>query len=549
MPSAGWAGGERGTFVHIARPAEPSGVGLVIVPPFGFEGLCAWRPLRHLAERAATAGLLAVRVDVDGTGDSTGDDLDPARLEAWVTSVGVACDVARSEGADRIVLCGVRIGALIAALAAGRRADVAGFVGIAAVATGKAWLREAKMMQGALGLAPAPAGSGDEHDELVGFAITGETRAALQQIDLTRSAAPAPSVLLIDRDNMPGNDKWAQAIGAEVVRLPGYTEMVLDPHRAQVPEQIFAKVIAYARAVPAIEPVPAAPVEVRARHGGEEVVDIAGMAAVVARPTGRPTRAVILLNAGATRRIGPNRLHVALARRLAADGDLVVRVDLSGLGDSPTRAGSRDNEVYSRHAVDDVGAVVAWTRTQGATRVAAVGLCSGAYHAQKAAAAGQPIDLVVPINPLTFYWTPDTPLDTVLAHQVTAETQRYRESMFSKASWQKLLRGEVDVKRVAGIVARKASSVIEHRARALLRKLHVTLPRDLGSELAALVRRGVVVEYIFASSDPGHAMLLEQGGAIVDTLAVQLIEGPDHTFTPRWSHPRFLEAVVRAVHR
>ena len=30
-------------------------------------------------------------------------------------------------------------------------------------------------------------------------------------------------------------------------------------------------------------------------------------------------------------------------------------------------------------------------------------------------------------------------------------------------------------------------------------------------------------------------------------LAVHTIAGPDHTFTPRWSHPMLLDAIVRAV--
>ena len=189
MPS-GWVGDDRARFVQVSRPASPSGVGLVLVPPFGYEAICSARALRVLAERAATAGLIAVRVDLDGTGDSEGDDLDPGRLEAWLASIALACDLARAEGADRLVLAGVRLGAVLATLAAERRADVAGLVAIAPVASGKALLREMKMMQVALGLAPPPEGATVvEGDELVGFAITGETRAAISS---RRPTAPRP---------------------------------------------------------------------------------------------------------------------------------------------------------------------------------------------------------------------------------------------------------------------------------------------------------------------------------------------------------------------
>ncbi len=562
---SGWIGAERSRFADVTRPASPNGIGLVIVPPFGYAAICAARALRAMARRAATAGLVAVRVDLDGTGDSEGDDLDRGRLEAWLASIDDACDLARAEGADRIVLCGIRLGAVLATLAAGRRADVIGLVAIAIAPSGKTLLREMKMMQGALGLEAAPSGTTvPDGDELVGFAITGETRVGLTQIDLQKATSVgAPSVLVIDRDDLPGNEKWVARLvelGAEVsvARLPGYVEMMLDPHRARVPEAMLAAIVAYAIARPPLPgPVAAKPIALRSstRLGGitEEVVAIDGLVGIATRPVGTPRRAVILLNAGAIRRIGPNRLHVVLARRLAAAGDLALRLDLSGLGDSPVRAGATDNVVYGEHAIADVGLAVAWARAQQATRVAVVGLCSGAYHAQKSAAAGQPIDIIVPINPLTFFWTPDMPLDAQ-SFRVTSEAKRYGESMWSKASWQKLARGEVDVKRVAGILARRVRNAAEHRGRDLLRKLRVPLPRDLGSELLAIDRRGIAIEFIFSANDPGREMLLEQAGSVVDeiarrTLAIETILGPDHTFTPRWSHPVLLDAITRAVHR
>ena len=47
----------------------------------------------------------------------------------------------------------------------------------------------------------------------------------------------------------------------------------------------------------------------------------------------RPPLAAIFLNAGAVRRIGPNRLWVEAARRAAAEGLPTLRVDLEGIGD------------------------------------------------------------------------------------------------------------------------------------------------------------------------------------------------------------------------
>jgi len=51
-PEAGYVGA-RPRFVWLHRPvATPRGA-IVIVPPFGYEAVCAHRALRHLAEAAA----------------------------------------------------------------------------------------------------------------------------------------------------------------------------------------------------------------------------------------------------------------------------------------------------------------------------------------------------------------------------------------------------------------------------------------------------------------------------------------------------------------
>jgi pimeloyl-ACP methyl ester carboxylesterase len=333
---------------------------------------------------------------------------------------------------------------------------------------------------------------------------------------------------------------------------------MLDPHRTAVPGAIVDATVAFAAARPAM-PAPPPPraltIAWRADIASvtEELVAIDDcIVGIASRLRATPRRAVILLNAGGVYRVGPNRLYVALARRLAARGDLVLRVDLSGIGDSLTRPRAEENVVYSDHAVADVGACVEWARRQGATEVAVAGLCSGAYHALKAAVAGQDIDTVVPINPLTYFWKPGMPLD-LAAFKVTSDAQRWGKSVRSASSWRKLLRGDVDVRRVAQVVAERARSIAEHRAREVARRLRVPLRDDLGSELYALGRAGVAIHFVFAAGDPGHSMLFEQGGSAVTRLeragqlAIEIIDGPDHTFTPRWSHPLLLDAIARAV--
>lgn len=86
--------------------------------------------------------------------------------------------------------------------------------------------------------------------------------------------------------------------------------------------------------------------------------------------------AFIMLNAGFIHRIGPNRLYVLLARRLAAHGFLSVRFDHSGIGDSPPRTDTMNYaESYNSEALE----VMDWvSRTYGVDHFCLMGLCSGA---------------------------------------------------------------------------------------------------------------------------------------------------------------------------
>jgi hypothetical protein len=96
-------------------------------------------------------------------------------------------------------------------------------------------------------------------------------------------------------------------------------------------------------------------------------------------------RAVVLFNAGLIHRVGPFRLHVHLARRLAAQGFDVFRFDLPRIGDAP--AGSHaTQESAAREALDSVQAAT------GATSFIVGGLCSAADLSWKVAVAEPRVD-------------------------------------------------------------------------------------------------------------------------------------------------------------
>ncbi|MEO5561309.1 MAG: hypothetical protein ABIR10_16690, partial [Dokdonella sp.] len=103
------------------------------------------------------------------------------------------------------------------------------------------------------------------------------------------------------------------------------------------------------------------------------------------------------------------------------------------------------------------------------------------------------------------------------------------------------------------VVAHRVSSLVGRHAKNVLRRLRVPLSNDLGSALLAIGRRGVAMHFVFAASDPGYTMLNEEGGATLKRLtqegllSIRIIDGPDHTFTPRWSHPELFEAMLAVL--
>ena len=63
------------------------------------------------------------------------------------------------------------------------------------------------------------------------------------------------------------------------------------------------------------------------------------------------------------------------------------------------------------------------------------------------------------------------------------------------------------------------------------------------------------MHFVFAAGDPGFDLLRIQGGSMFPSLkrrrelTVDVIDGPDHTFTPVWSHPILLDRLTDLVRR
>ena len=113
---------------------------------------------------------------------------------------------------------------------------------------------------------------------------------------------------------------------------------------------------------------------------------------------GRERPAFLFLNSGVLPRVGPNRLHVDLSRRLAQAGFPAFRFDLSGIGDSPASGGAED--VVVRRFIAETRAAMDFLKAaRNVDRFIAFGNCSGAGVAFLTALEEPRLAGVAMINP------------------------------------------------------------------------------------------------------------------------------------------------------
>jgi pimeloyl-ACP methyl ester carboxylesterase len=260
--------------------------------------------------------------------------------------------------------------------------------------------------------------------------------------------------------------------------------------------------------------------------------------AIVTEPrSGEPRRrGVILLNAGATHHVGPNRMYVTLARRWARRGYVVLRLDLAGLGDSDTRRDRPEGEVYPPAALDDVRVAVEFIRDRyGITNITIGGLCSGAFHALRAAAAGLPVRRVLMVNPLNFHWREGMTLQDLTWLGFVHNPRTYLEQVIPSKFWKKLITRQLNVGRLLKLYAEYLLVVAKSTFCNTARALHIPLPGDLGYQMEAIAARGIELVFFFARGDAGPGLLKHLGGSSVKRVGsrcrIHVMDGADHIFS------------------
>lgn len=581
-----WFGpAERRAFGWYHAPTGPCrDMGVVLCPPLGHEMLCTHRAFRHLAARLALLGFPVLRFDYHGTGDSAGSDRSDERVGSWLGTVHDAVDVIRRAGVPRVGLFGMRIGGTLAAVAAAARDDVDALALVAPSTSGGTYLRELRTMHKLRDRGerrPPFEGQRDGDEEVIGFVFRRETIDALAKIDMReitcgpgRTGGFAVRTLLVPRDDIPSGDlrlaERLRTLGAtvDVVQAPGYAALAADdPYLSEVPLLMWNAVASWLDGVsPASSSVDVSP---RLTDGGTRVVIENGVVestvwygpeaqlfAILSEPTATPTDvAVVMSNTGANSRVGPNRFGVTLARRLAARGHGVLRIDLGGVGDSPPEQGAGENVLFATRSIDDVRSAIDALAARGYRRFVAAGVCAGAYMSFHAGLADDRIVGVALMNPPAFEWHPGRKVERIpMREHGFRSTRYYRHRALQLETWRRLARGKVDARGIArALGARLRDRVVTGVKRsALLIGRGDLVMSDLAQKFVALARRDTRVLLLFNGEEPMLDEVNRHLGSLMRWLETQglqlhVLDDTDHIFAPVWSQERATDLLTSFV--
>jgi pimeloyl-ACP methyl ester carboxylesterase len=243
--------------------------------------------------------------------------------------------------------------------------------------------------------------------------------------------------------------------------------------------------------------------------------------------------AFVLTGAGVIHRIGPHRINVKLARRLAQLGFASIRFDLSGQGDSQHASSNLD---FAQQAISDIKAAMDHVaRTLDIHRFAMLGICSGADNALASAQA-----------------------DPRLNNLFLIDGYHYPTDKTSKIRRQRRLQGPI-VKAIAPWLMRKLKQLRATGTASTPTEIPNGRPfpeKEIYTHtLQTLTERGAQIYLLFSASLLSTYNYQEQftqafaGQPFVDKIQAQHCPHIDHTVTPLAAQHQLLERVVTWAHQ
>ena len=404
--------GEHSQFGWLHLPSDGTArAGVMLCPPLGMESAWSHRAFRLMAESLEADGFAVLRFDLPGSGHSAGDLRENWPADVLRAGFSAALAFLRETGVESVAVVGFRLGATLAATALttepaggpGRGGpEVEALVLWDPCLSGRAFLREQKAIR-LMAVGPdspdEPGTAPDGEATVSGYCFPPPARDEIENLDLmTIDSVSASRVLVLPKPGLSDRARTSllARLGGDWTTAAGTEDLLFN---LKTPDETMAEIT---RWLAVVFPPDGSDVSVPPHHD-QLILAPSGDSAVVETPVrvgplglfgleaapvaggtaGHPT--VIFLNTSYEPCIGPGRLWVSLSRKLAASGRRTVRVDLSGLGDSPARPGQARFVNYQPEAIEDAVDVVRWIAGDDPTSFVLVGSCSGGYNSLQAA--------------------------------------------------------------------------------------------------------------------------------------------------------------------
>ncbi|MCU1601622.1 MAG: hypothetical protein JWO22_2331 [Frankiales bacterium] len=498
----GWVPTRAGAvFTGLHLPVGPArSTAVVIVPPFGWEGVSAGRNLRAWARDLAAAGYPALRYQPPGAGDSEGEGADQD-LTSWSAALtDLVTQLREATACAHVTVVGLGVGGLVALQAVSDGAPVDDLVLWAAPGRGRLLLRELRAFASLAGEPGEPTAGAPQPLEAVtsgdgvlwvhGYPLGVRAQEQLTALDATRlDLSGLQRALLLGRGTLPVDRKLVEILtgaGVDVATAqgPGYDELTVEPRLSQPVTAVGRELLGWLRPDRAAVPVgtwnfPA---------GTEERVVLQAADGVVTRAA-EPVLTAVFVGAGAIGRSGPNRLWTDAARRWAGWGISSIRLDLHSIGEAPgPDAYPHGPEgFYTESYRPQLQAALDALPGLGLPDpLLLVGLCSGGFWSAQLALHEPRVEGVVILNPVSLVWPP--PL-------LSSGSRQY---LRSRATWSRFVHDAGLRKEAVNRAKRSAQLAFSH----IRKNGHV-----LGSShevVAALHQAGTPVRL---GASPGEAIL------------------------------------------
>jgi hypothetical protein len=248
--------------------------------------------------------------------------------------------------------------------------------------------------------------------------------------------------------------------------------------------------------------------------------------------------AIIFLNAGLTHRVGPNRLYVKLARKIATQGIKSLRFDFSGIGDSPPRT---DKIPFEQYAVQETIEVMNYLEDyMNIKQFIVAGMCSGADVGFQATCRDHRIIGLIGING-TFIVEGD--INQMKEYAENRIRRRYyRKHLFSRASWYRLLSGQSHYLNICKSIVKKVWFSRMRQRNTKPKGNYLRYYRSIinrGASILLIYSEGSLAFDIFQLNIQSYVNVLSRSGRF----HVEIFPNVDHSFTPIWSQELLISTV------